>query len=220
MKFTLSNLILFTGWVLALPFTGSAQEQNIAKRFYFGFDSGATWQQPITVKEKDSLSGSITREKARFDTGLRLDVAGGYQFTDCLAAKLEGGLIFNAVRGNSGNTRFNSEVDDVLHVPFFLNLVGRVPTHTRLKPFIGAGVGGMYTSLESVGYYFSTSTVDTDLVFAYQGSAGLRYEISRKVELGLAYKYTGTLGHTFDRLSTTTSGDQVHSVLASVLIRW
>jgi len=218
MKF--NQVTLGAGCALMLGFTASAQDQSNARRFYFSANSGAAWQQPITVKEKDPLSGTITRERARFDTGLRLDVAGGYQFTDCLAGELEAGLIFNAVRGNSGNTRVNSEVDDFLQVPFFLNLVGRVPTHTGLKPFIGAGVGGIYTSLESVGYYFSTSTVDTDLVFAYQGLAGVRYEISRKVELGLAYKYTGTLNHTFDRLSTPTSGNQVHSVLASVLIRW
>jgi len=198
-----------------------AQEQNNASRFYFSVNSGVAWQQDISVKEKDQVSGSVTREKVQFDSGLRLDVGGGYQFTDCLAAELEAGVIFNAVSGDSGNTRLNADGINFLQVPFFVNVVGRIPTRTRLKPWVGVGVGGMYTSLESFGYYLSSvRSDDTDVVFAYQGLAGLRYEMTRRVELGLAYKYTATLDHTFDRLSTTTSGNQVHSVLASVLIRW
>lgn len=198
------------------PFPAPAQAERPAQRFYFSTDAGVAWQQDLTVKEK--IFGLTTREKVHFETGARFDVGVGYQFTDSFAAEFETGLIYNAV-SSSGETSINSGNVLLLQIPLFVNALYTVPTGGRLKPFVGAGVGGMFTSAESidlVGYISG----DSDAVFAYQATAGIRYEITKTMDLGLAYKYTGTLEHTFDSFSATLSGNKIHSVLFSFRVRF
>jgi opacity protein-like surface antigen len=39
---------------------------------------------------------------------------------------------------------------------------------------------------------------DSDLVFAYQAGAGVAYEISPTLDLGLSYRFSGSADPTFD----------------------
>jgi len=212
----IARLVLGGACLCMLPFAVSAQEERSAGKFYFGTSLGIVSQQDITVKEK--VFGVTTREKVRFDAGARLDFTVGYQFTRSFAAEFETGVSFNAV-SSSGETSINVGNVHFVQAPLFANAVYRVPTHGRLKPFLGAGAGAMFTSVESLDL-LNDFEGDDDAVFAYQGFAGLRYEITKSMELGLAYKYTATLDHTFDRLAATTSGNQSHSILVSFLIRF
>lgn len=199
-----------------VPCAVPAQETRSTQKFYFNADLGVTWQEDLTVKEK--VFGFTTREKVQFDLGARLDFAVGYHFTDSFAAEFETGLIYSPV-SSSGETSLNSGNIDFLQIPLFLNALYTVPTRSRLKPFVGAGVGGMFTSVQSFDLLDDFSG-DSDAVFAYQATAGIRYEITKTMDLGFAYKYTGTLEHTFDSLSTTLSGNRMHSFLMLFRVRF
>jgi opacity protein-like surface antigen len=212
----IARLVLGCGCLCMIPLAVPAQEERSASKFYFGSSAGIAWQQEITAKEK--VFGVTTREKVRFDPGARLDFSFGYQFTESFAAEFESGVSYNAV-SSSGETSINSGNVNFVQVPLFANAVYRVPTRGRFKPFLGAGAGGMFTSVQSFDL-LSEFEGDNDAVFAYQGFAGLRYQITKTMDLGLAYKYTATLDHTFDRLSATTSGNHSQSVLLSFLIRF
>jgi len=213
----------FTVWLNAacavvFSSTTSAQEGGNAGRFYIGGGTGLAMPRDITVE--DRTAGTPIRAKTRFEPGPRLDVSVGYNFTEHWAAEFETGLIFNSSKG-SQTLSLTSGDQFWFQVPLLANLAYKIPTRVPLKPFIGAGVGGIYTTVQRDDHIaFFGHSVDHDLVFAYQASGGLRYQIGEKAELGLAYKFTGTLDHNFDRISTTTSGNLIHSLLLSFTFRF
>ena len=97
-------------------------------------------------------------------------------------------------------------------VPVFLNGVYTFNFNPKFKPFLGAGAGGIATFLEAYGFS------ESDFTFGYQGMAGLKYAVADKVDLGLTYKFLGTLDHDFDGLKTDAT--MSHSFLAALTIRF
>ena len=69
------------------------------------------------------------------------------------------------------------------------------------KPFIGAGIGIAYLDAElSAPGVGPGSVSDDDTVFAYQGIAGVEYEIltdSATIALGVRYSYFATTDYDF-----------------------
>jgi opacity protein-like surface antigen len=172
-----------------------------------------------------------------FDPGFRLSLAGGYRFTDAIAVELETGFTYASVRPFAMDQSFHSEgntfvVDDYFRVsisdmnlwtvPFLANVVYRIPSHSRLKPYVGIGAGGLLalapreqTIEKTVSGYMrytlrtfrETSTTRGDyqnsgFAFAYQARAGIEYEISPRMGLGLHYCFLGTSDLNFDDIKT------------------
>lgn len=166
--------------------------------------------------------------KCKFDPGFRVDLVGGYNISEAVALELEVGLIYNPfdVKYKAYGT---FTVDDLVYdswsysdkikdldlwqIPILLNGVYTFQTESKLKPFLGVGVGGIFTIVDGDEW-----GSDSDFTFAYQGMAGLNYELSECVDVGLAYKFLGTLDHKFDDVKT----DPIlsHSFLASLTWRF
>ena len=201
-------LIALAGVCQTPPAFSSDAPADGAGRFYFTADAGAVWLENVGFRNS---AGSGT---FRFDPGFRLDVAGGYQFTPSLSVEVETGLTINRVRTFTSDF---SEEDSVylLQVPLLANVTCRIPTRSPLKPFLGAGVGGVHTSLENWSL-FSDEFNGEDFTFGFQGFAGLRWQISEKTELGLAYKFLGTTDHSLEHMEGTRS----HSAVISFAIRF
>ena len=105
----------------------------------------------------------------------------------------------------------------------FLAAVGGINLKGGWTPYVGAGVGGAATYLTAqnvplFGFGCHTSYSSTDFTFAYQATAGLKYAISENIELGIAYKFTGTTDHNWSDNGVTfkTDGTVTHAVLASL----
>jgi opacity protein-like surface antigen len=80
-------------------------------------------------------------------------------------------------------------------------------------PYIGGGVGGSATIFDTDGLSNGAVTVvgsDTDVVFAYQGFAGLRFVINTQMSAGAGYKYFASEGSSYRFESLFCCGPDLH----------
>ena len=189
-----------------------AEEQESAGKFYFTANLGGSVAQDTTIKSTDAF---ITSGTIQFSAGGRLDVGFGYYITDWLSAELETGFLINL-------TKLEDELSsgDVAYyqIPILANLIYHIPTRSRFHPFIGAGFGGVESQLVNNDWISGRSADDFGL--AWQGMAGCRYQLSSKIDLGVAYKYLGTSDRTFDSFVITMKGTQTHSSTASFSMKF
>ena len=191
-----------------------ADEETIAGRFYFSASLGSTFIEDTTLKSSDLF---LQSGRVKFTPGGRVDFGFGYHITEWLAAELETGIAINftdSIGGNGGG----GDGLGFYQIPVLANVVYRIPTRSPFKPFIGAGVGGVETQLEDNDLFDGRSANDFGL--AWQGFAGVRYQLSSKVELGVVYKYLGATERSFGAFNAKMEGTQTHSVSASISLKF
>ncbi len=232
--------------VLTLCVVGSALGVQAAdgSRFYFKIDAGANLPQETKFKEFNgaSLPATITvppggdlfgfaatpgtytvsKPKLTFDPGARVDLAIGYNFNPSWSTEIEAGAIWNSVdkikfqaTGPAGS--FSEEIKpdaNFWQVPLLANLIYKLPLQSRLKPFVGIGAGGIFTRLEGK----DINGNQDDIGFAYQGMAGITYALSDAVDIGLTYKFLGTLEQKYSGAKTENIYN--HSILASLAFKF
>ncbi len=122
--------------------------------------------------------------KLSLDMGYRVDGAVGYEFGRWLALELEGGYSESTVdKFTLGGAHFNlGDHSSLAEIPLLLNLVVRYENPTDFVPYIGAGAGGVLTTLQLSGQK------DNDAVFAWQGKVGVIYKIDEQAWLDASYK--------------------------------
>ena len=174
--------------------------------FYLNLDIGPTFIPDVQVR--NSLGN-----QAAFDTGVGGNLCAGYHLNHWLATELETGVLWNSIDriGAVSLSQLHSRAD-LYQIPLKLNLVCNIPTKTRWTPYLGGGVGAMFSVLDShvdpvpsqgpnraasipVGNHNFT---DTDCTLAYQAIAGLKYNISPHAQIDLGYKFFGTTDHTWN----------------------
>ncbi len=164
---------------------------------------------------------TFNKPKFEFDPGVRVDVAVGHRFSEALAVELEAGFAENAVNeakftgtmnGVGYDQKFSINNVNLWQVPVLVNGIYTFNVSPKLKPFVGAGAGGIYTLVETKG-----SSRD-DFTFAYQGQAGVDYLFTDTLSLGLTYKFLGTLDHDFGGVRTEPI--YTHSILAALTLRF
>ena len=148
---------------------------------------GPAWTEDVEV----DLAG----DDAQFDTGLRFDVGAGYRFCEWFALEAETGVIYNYIDELGGIDDWDDS--SVANVPLLMNAIFEIPTQTPLVPFIGVGAGVSFTTL-TIDDVAGLDGDDTDAVFAYQGFAGLRYNINEQWSVSVAYKYFATMDPEYD----------------------
>jgi len=117
------------------------------------------------------------------DTGYRVDGAVGYQFGRWVALELEGGYADNAVdKLTMGPMVAKPQDSRLTQIPVLASLVVRFENQTDWVPYIGAGAGGVMTSLKISG------DEDKDAAFAWQGKIGVIYKIEEQAWLDAGYK--------------------------------
>jgi len=149
--------------------------------FYFNGGIGPAISQDLDLKQfVGPASGSV-----QLDPGFHFMVAGGYNFTRWLGVEMETGYIGNNIDriGTASADGFMS------HIPFLANVVLRYDEdNSRLVPYLSAGAGGD-SSILWMDHSLGVDGSDSDIVFAFQVSAGLRFKINEVMSAGLAYKY-------------------------------
>jgi opacity protein-like surface antigen len=218
--------------------------QAAEQKAYFTMDAGLALVQDLEIKEVGGLklpftgsaaglgdvlgvsipsTASITIDKPKFSMspGLRVDMIAGYNVAETIALEFEGGLLYNGfdkikVSGSAGGVPFSKEekVDDLnlWQVPVFLNGVYTFKLDSKFKPFLGAGVGGVFTLIQGAG------DSENDFTLAFQGMAGVKYEISESMNIGVTYKFLGSLDHDFTGVKT--DGIYSHSFLAAFTFKY
>jgi opacity protein-like surface antigen len=184
-----SSLVIASFLLLSFPASSlRAADGTIGP--YLHFDAGPAVTEDTDLKR---FAGPSPGVEVEFDPGLHFGAAGGFQVTPWFAAELETGFTANYIdrlRGTSGIALHNSSFSNV---PLLANVVFRYPTPIGLIPFIGAGAGMSFSTLDADEITdhstFVVDGTDTDAVFAYQAFAGLRYRLNEQMDLGLQYKY-------------------------------
>lgn len=178
---------------------------------------------------------SVGKPKVSWNAGFRMDLAVGYSLTDNLAIELESGLLYNTadkirirwslppgvvIDGEaieSGSVKVKAKDlwgDDLImwQIPVLANVVYKFPLESKFKPYVGAGLGGVYTLLDT------PDDNESDFTFAYQVMAGGVFELSEKTEVGVGYKLLGSTEHKFGGVKTDATLS--HSIVASFTFKF
>src|SRR5437773_1344616 len=123
-----------------------------AHGLYFRGGIGPEITHKTDVKE---LFGPISGTQVKYDAGLRISAAGGYQFCKYFSAEVESGILYNSIKSITGSPSTDASV---ANVPLLANAVFLIPLESNFVPYCGFGFGG------------STSVLTIDNLFAYDSS--------------------------------------------------
>lgn len=156
--------------------------------FYVHADVGPSFVQDI------NLTAGPRSQTLRLDPGVRGDLALGYNFCDSWAAEIEVGVAQNTINGIGNATITDS---DLRQIPVLANVVYKINLAPQFTAYLGVGAGGDFTRAEtdvfdSLNGLFQRS-VNNDVAFAFQGTAGMAYSLSPHARVDLGYKFLGTL---------------------------
>jgi opacity protein-like surface antigen len=211
---TIITLLAAGGVVLLAAHDARAQHGGFITRDggpYFRAAAGGNLTEDgrITKFTPGPSGGSID-----FDPGFNVNAAIGFAFNQYFAAEFEfggSGNEIHSVKGLSISDTF------LYNAPFLANVVLQYPIpRTIVTPYLGAGGGGSITAFDTD--YFSNNTPgspvlvgsDSDVVFAWQVFAGLRFDLNEHMSLGAGYKYfvTGDSSYTYPPFHS--QGPDVH----------
>jgi opacity protein-like surface antigen len=170
----------------ALAAIGVPGHHAAAQGFQISAHGGAALADDVKVERFLVPVG----RNARLETGGRVGVTAGYNFTKFIGAEIETGLIANEFRDLDAS---------LAHVPMLANLVIRYDSaDSKWSPYAGAGAGGDVSILSIDNQRAPNGArVDGaggDVVFAWQAFAGVRFKLNQKSSLGAAYKFYSAEG--------------------------
>jgi opacity protein-like surface antigen len=174
---------LATGAVLGLLTAWPAFGQNSAVYFRGGIGPALTERTDMT-----EFFGP-TSQRVKFDAGVRLNLAGGFQVADWAAVEIETGFLANSIETISGSGNPDAAL---VNVPFLVNGVFHFRTDSDFTPYVGVGAGfstAVLTLDNTAINGVRLDGSDSDLVFAGQVFAGFRYEFNDRMSVGAAYKF-------------------------------
>ncbi len=168
--------------------------------------------------------GGSANASVSYDVGFLFDTAIGSSFNKYVSLDFDTGYTYAGINSVSGNYYTSGSYID--NIPFMGEVVFSFPIpHTILVPYIGAGIGGssseFYTSQfgnRANGYVYGSAW---DTVLAWEGTAGVRFQVSHNFSAGIAYRYFGTDSTTYSyydpyfnaNFNAGFKGIQSHTVL-------
>jgi OOP family OmpA-OmpF porin len=186
-----------TRFFLAIPALALALSVTSARAdepsLYLGAGAGVNFANDLDVSGGNELDSDIGW------TGIGTI---GVRFGNGLRSELEGGYRFNDgdINGISANTKTWNAM---------ANLLYDLETGTMLEPYVGFGLGAVNTEMAN----------DSEWAFAYQGIAGMSFEVSDWVEPFIDYRYLGTAGLNTDPLGNDLDDQMTnHTILAGVRV--
>ncbi len=172
---------------------------------YFTLEGGVNFLQDnditVNIPNQQPISGELF-----YNSGWAAGAAAGYQWSNGLALEAEMAYRQNGIDGEEvmGTPMAIDGIEGSL--AFMANAKFNLDTGTRLTPFIGAGMGLAVIKVDAQpdgGGDFIAS----DTQFAYQGIAGVSYEILPHLSLALQYIYFATKSPTFEDSSVSVDMD-------------
>ena len=207
-----SKFILL-GTVAALSLISTSNSNAHNQGWYIGLEAGANWigDNDFTISQDFSAPSDMLKATTYghgpdggaldFDTGWAGLVTFGYGFDNNWRIELEGGYRSNDFTAgiNGPHTMGTAEAapfeGDVMmfsgQAPTgsldewtaMVNFIYDIPLAEKIDLSLGVGVGVDFSNLEVAGLE------DSDTNFAYQAIVGVNYEISKRLDLTLTYRY-------------------------------
>lgn len=94
----------------------------------------------------------------------------------------------------------------------FVNGYYDIPTKSKFRPYLGAGIGLGFISDQDNGL----NGFDYGTSFAYQGKLGVQYEVVKKGNAFVEFRYVGLTGYTSKKNNTEIEIGSVNSPALSV----
>jgi opacity protein-like surface antigen len=200
------NGLFLTTMLVSFSRTVSAgeEEQPVGKGCA-AFEAGPSLQQDVTLHTGDNA-------KASFNPGFRFNLALGGYSSRGLGAEFDFGLVYNSMKPIYDPYTFESTGIDVYQIPMLINITYHLPLKGPVSIYGGFGIGAVYEIY--AGRDTGLFGFNTELVFGYQGTFGVKYAVSPNCELGIAYRFLGTSEHDFGRFKS--DGTLNHSFLATL----
>ena len=161
-------------------------------QWYVGLDAGAQLLQ-------DSKNSGVAGLKSESDTGWMTQGLVGYAFGPW---HVEGELSYRS----SGISKVGGATGsgDTTALAPMVNGVYEFLPQSSWHPFVGVGVGGAYVDNGTVKKSGVNAYSGNDWQFAYQGFAGVGYDLTNNVELKAQYRYFSTLDYDSKAATTNT----------------
>lgn len=183
--------------------------------FYVGAFGGATFPVDSNISGPQVPSGS----RASWDTGWLAGGTVGYIIGNGFRVELEG-----AYRRNSIDRMYGAGASGrISNITAMGNVIYDINTGTFITPYIGIGVGASYAQVRATpgaGAASTTSFSDHDVVLAYQGIAGVSFQVTPELALGVDYRFFGTMEPRFGSNLTPSSDhsftNRQHTVTAGI----
>ncbi|MEY2914886.1 MAG: hypothetical protein RLZZ184_4195 [Cyanobacteriota bacterium] len=160
----------------------------VSNYWYVSGSVGLAFPGDVNVTQS-GVSGDLS-----LDSGFQLTAAGGYQRKNTRAevevSFRSPGADKLTVSGNETNLTGN-----VNQTTFLVNGYYDIPTKSKLRPYVGAGIGfGLISpDIKRGGNKVETSNGTS---FAYQGKIGVEYEVVKKGNAFVEFRYVGLTGYT------------------------
>ena len=178
---------ILLGSLIGSMLVTSARAEDPLLGLYFKADAGGNWTRSTSLNE---FFGPVTPgSRVEFDAGPRFGLTVGYDVLDFLGFEFQTGVMENEISSISGATDLDARL---VNIPFMANARLHLPTYFRVSPYIGAGVGGSSTILDSDHITINDITMsgsDADTVFAWQAFGGVRFSLSQHMGLSFEYRY-------------------------------
>ncbi len=170
------------------------------------------------VIQQDADLTNTIRDEVSFDNGFAVGGSFGYDFG---SIRLEGEAAF---RRNEADELSDPSVGARGHfssLALMLNAIYDFSFSSRFTPYIGAGVGGAMIYAKHLRASNGAPIIDSDdeLVFAYQGIAGVRFAVTEGLSLFVDYRYFATLDPEFKRWDGNARVDseyKTHNIMAGL----
>ncbi len=200
---TVKALLLAGGLLAGLPSLAHAQ-------WYVGADVGADYTQGTKVTAGNN-------GKTNYNWGPVGLIEGGYNFGGP-AIELEGGYRTNDV--NKVNGLHGSNSADTYS--FMVNGIYDFLPTSVWHPFVGAGIGAAHVGSNDISANGNWLYSGASWQFAYQGIAGLGYDITQNLEIKTQYRYfaTSDYGVTGANGGTGSASYKNHSVLVGLTYKF
>ena len=222
---SLCNSVLFRGLSLAafglVLGAGAVQAQTPeARGWYVGVLGGLNFTEETSA---DTRIKGVALGKRSGLTGADAEIshkrgwaAGGLAGYDFGTFRLQADVIFR--RNVFDKTTVSGVEGDasgrVSSLAPMVSALYDIPTGTSFVPYIGAGVGASRTTVRSDGAKEGKWGV------AYQGIAGLRYDMSRNLALGVEYRYFATPERDFNENNIKNYGYHNHSAFIALTYKF
>ena len=174
---------------------GAVGNPAVAGHWYIAGQAGAVFLNSANFTANSPGGLSSPGATLHFDTGWGVGGSGGYGFDN--GFRVEGEVTYrqNGLNHATSPGGFSSPVSGhESSWAFMANGYYDINTGSPWTPYVGGGIGLALEqlSLNNVPVTFSSSTD-----FAYQGIAGIGYQITDAVNIAVEYRYFGTTGPSY-----------------------
>lgn len=203
MKKTLLLTVAAAGMALGLQAASAADMEPVAEPgWYVTLFGGASFLEDVHTNYDDPGPYEID---AITDTGFIVGGAIGTHISEDLRVELEVAYSENDVDEIEYDGTEYSGTGDFSILTFMGNLWYDLPLSTELKPYIGGGLGVAIVDASNIGYDCCEEYDSSEVAFAFQAGAGLRWMMSENIALDVGYRLRGIDGPTFDNADGTGS---------------